>query len=131
TSRGDAGVVTSVTPMVGGAHPTKFDVRKARADFPILSTKAHGKPLVYLDNGATTQKPRAVIEVLDRYYQSQNANIHRGVYELSQTATMLYEQARLTVQRFVNATHSEEILFTRGTTESINLVAYSWGRAFL
>jgi cysteine desulfurase/selenocysteine lyase len=133
-ARGDAdgGGVTSVTPVVGEAHPTKkFDVRKIRADFPILSTKSHGKPLVYLDNGATTQKPRAVIEALDRYYQSQNANIHRGVYELSQTATTLYEQARLTVQKFVNAAYSEEILFTRGTTESINLVAYSWGRAFL
>ncbi len=106
-------------------------MRKVRGDFPILSTKSHGQPLVYLDNGATTQKPRAVIEALDRYYQSQNANIHRGVYELSQTATTLYEQARLTVQRFINAAQSEEILFTRGTTESINLVAYSWGRAFL
>src|SRR5258706_11124426 len=133
-ARGDAvgGGVTSVTPVVGGAHPTKkFDVQKVRADFPILSTKSHGKPLVYLDNGATTQKPIAVIEALGRYYQSQNANIHRGVYELSQTATTLYEQARLSVQKFVNAAQSEEILFTRGTTESINLVAYSWGRAFL
>src|SRR5688500_11997924 len=85
---------------VGGAHPTGFDVQGVRGDFPILSTKAHGKPLVYVDNGATTQKPRQVIEALDRYYQTQNANIHRGVYELSQTATTLYEQARLTVQRF-------------------------------
>jgi cysteine desulfurase/selenocysteine lyase len=133
-ARGDAvgGGVTSVTPVVGEVHPTKkFDVQRVRADFPILSTKAHGKPLIYLDNGATTQKPRAVIEALDRYYQSQNANIHRGVYELSQTATTLYEQARLTVQKFINAAQSEEILFTRGTTESINLVAYSWARAFL
>src|SRR5947208_3154256 len=118
--------------VVGEAHPAKkFDVQRVRADFPILSTKSHGKPLVYLDNGATTQKPRAVIEALDRYYQSQNANIHRGVYELSQTATTLYEKARLTVQKFVNASHSEEIIFTRGTTESINLVAHSWARAFL
>lgn len=109
----------------------EFDVQKVRAEFPILSTKAHGKPLVYLDNGATTQKPRVVIEALDRYYQAQNANIHRGVYELSQQATTMYEQARLTVQRFVNAAHSEEILFTRGTTESINLVAHSFARAFL
>src|SRR5215213_819773 len=92
---------------VGGAHPTKgFDVQRVRSDFPILSTKSRGKPLVYLDNGATTQKPRQVIEALDRYYRSQNANIHRGVYELSQTATTLYEQARLTVQKFVNAAHS-------------------------
>lgn len=108
-----------------------FDVQRVRGDFPILSTKAHGKPLVYLDNGATTQKPAVVIEALDRYYESQNANIHRGVYELSQTATTLYEKARLTVQKFVNAAHSEEIVFTRGTTESINLVAHSWARAFL
>lgn len=117
------------TPAGEGAG--KFDVEALRKQFPILSTTAHGRPLIYLDNGATTQKPRVVIEALDRYYQSQNANIHRGVYELSQTATTLYEQARLTVQKFINAAHSEEILFTRGTTESINLVAYSWGRAFL
>jgi cysteine desulfurase/selenocysteine lyase len=108
-----------------------FDVQKVRADFPILSTKSHGKPLVYVDNGATTQKPRAVIEALDRYYRAQNSNIHRGVYELSQQATGMYERARLTVQRFVNAAHSEEIIFTRGTTESINLVAHSFSRAFL
>src|SRR3954447_10839588 len=114
---------------VGGARPT-FDVQRVRADFPILSSKAHGKPLVYLGNGATTQKPRQVIEALDRYYQSQNANIHRGVYELSQTATTLYEQARLTVQKFINAAHSEEVIFTRGTTEAINLVAHSWARVF-
>jgi cysteine desulfurase/selenocysteine lyase len=109
----------------------EFDVQRVRGDFPILSTEAHGKPLVYLDNGATTQKPTVVIEAIDRYYRAQNANIHRGVYELSQQATMMYEQARLTVQRFVNAAHSEEIIFTRGTTESINLVAHSFARAFL
>src|SRR5687768_7980580 len=109
-----------------------FDPHRIRHDFPLLHTKtSSGKPIVYLDNGATTQKPNAVIEALDRYYQSQNANIHRGVYELSQQATTLYEQARLTVQRFLNAAHSEEILFTRGTTESINLVAHSYARAFL
>jgi cysteine desulfurase/selenocysteine lyase len=137
----DAGgdVLTRVsTPATGRrgdgadeALPSRFDVERIRAQFPILSTTAHGKPLVYLDNGATTQKPKAVIDALDRYYATQNANIHRGVYELSQTATTLYEQARLTVQQFVNAAHSEEIIFTRGTTESINLVAHSWGRKFL
>jgi cysteine desulfurase/selenocysteine lyase len=121
---GDA--VTEVTTPRGG-----FDVRKVRGDFPILSTQSHGKPLVYLDNGATTQKPRAVIEAVERYYAAQNANIHRGVYELSQLATGLYEEARLAVQGFVNAAHSEEIIFTRGTTESINLVAHSFARAFL
>lgn len=109
-----------------------LDVRKVRADFPILHTKTtSGKALVYLDNGATTQKPQKVIDALSRYYQSQNANIHRGVYELSQSATTAYEKARLTVQKFINAAHSEEIIFTRGTTESINLVAQSFGRAFL
>src|SRR3954453_5635794 len=121
---GPSSAASPVAPVArASAGQSAFDVERVRADFPILSTTAHGKPLVYLDNGATTQKPRAVIEVLDRYYQSQNANIHRGVYELSQTATTLYEQARLTVLRFINAGQSEEILFTRGTTESINLVA--------
>lgn len=105
---------------------------KIRADFPILQSKTtSGKPLVYLDNGATTQKPQPVIDALDRYYKAQNANIHRGVYELSQSATTAYEQARLTVQKFINAAHSEEIIFTRGTTESINLVAHSFARVFL
>jgi cysteine desulfurase/selenocysteine lyase len=108
-----------------------YDVIGVRREFPILSTTSHGKPLVYLDNGATTQKPRAVIDALRHYYESQNANIHRGVYELSQQATTMYERARLAVQGFVNAGHSEEIIFTRGTTESINLVAHSWGRKFL
>jgi cysteine desulfurase/selenocysteine lyase len=132
----------SVVPTIAKAsqgHPPHgdvrgrevFDVQRVRADFPILSTKSHGKPLVYLDNGATTQKPVVVMEALERYYREQNANIHRGVYELSQAATTAYERARLTVQRFVNAAHSEEIIFTRGTTESINLVAQSWGRTFL
>src|SRR5688572_9137380 len=110
----------------------RFDVQKVRSDFPILQTKtSSGKPLIYLDNGATTQKPHPVLEALQRYYAAQNANIHRGVYELSQNATTLYEQARLTVQHCLNAQHSEEIIFTRGTTESINLVAHSFARAFL
>jgi cysteine desulfurase / selenocysteine lyase len=115
-----------------GDHPGgSFDVARVRADFPILSTKAHGKPLVYLDNAATTQKPRAVIDAIKHYYEAQNANVHRGVYELSQVATELYEGARLKVQRFVNAGDSAEIIFTRGTTEGINLVAACWSRAFL
>ncbi len=109
----------------------RFDVEKVRADFPILHTRVHGRPLVYLDNGATTQKPRQVIEAISRYYESQNANIHRGVYHLSQLATSLYDQARKTVARFLNAADEKEIIFTRGTTEGINLVAASWGRAFL
>src|SRR5439155_25117859 len=108
-----------------------YDVHRVRADFPILHTKSHGKPLVYLDNGATTQKPRAVIEAIKHYYEAQNANVHRGVYELSQVATELYEGARLKVQRFINAGESAEVIFTRGTTEGINLVAACWSRAFL
>jgi len=108
-----------------------LDVAAVRADFPILATHSRGKPLVYLDNGATTQKPRQVIAAIQRYYEVQNANIHRGVYELSQIATEGYEQARRTVKRFINAADPAEIIFTRGTTESINLVAASFGRAFL
>jgi cysteine desulfurase/selenocysteine lyase len=100
-----------------------FDVAKVRADFPILSTSANGKPLVYLDNGATTQKPQAVIDATDRYYEAQNANIHRGVYELSQIATNTYDDARRTVAQFINAAEDAECIFTRGTTEGINLVA--------
>jgi cysteine desulfurase/selenocysteine lyase len=108
-----------------------FDVHRVRRDFPILQTTAHGHPLIYLDNGATTQKPRQVIDAIHQYYESQNANIHRGVYQLSQTATRLYEQSRGKVAAFINAADDREIIFTRGTTEGINLVASAWGRAFL
>src|SRR4051812_28055008 len=107
---------------VKGAR-TPFDPLKVRGDFPILQTKAHGKPLVYLDNGATTQKPRAVIDAIKHYYEAQNANVHRGVYQLSQIATEAYEAARVKVQRFIHAAEPAEIIFTRGTTEAINLVA--------
>jgi len=100
-------------------------------DFPILSRPVRGRRLVYLDNGATTQKPEAVIEAERRFYRESNANIHRGVHWLSQHATDLYEQARERVQRLLNAASADEIVFTRGTTEAINLVAYSWGRANL
>lgn len=98
------------------------------ADFPILSRPVHGRRLAYLDNGATTQKPAAVIEAEARFYRESNANIHRGVHWLSQHATELYDGARATVQRFLNAARADEIVFTRGTTEAINLVAQSWGR---
>src|SRR5688572_20652712 len=114
-----------------GSRARSFNAEKIRADFPILSTKVHGKPLVYLDNGATTQKPRAVIDAVSRYYETQNANIHRGVYHLSQLATELWESARGKVAAFINAPDERECIFTRGTTESINLVASSWGRTFL
>jgi cysteine desulfurase/selenocysteine lyase len=106
-----------------------FDVEKIRADFPILSRQVHGLPLVYLDNAATTQKPRAVIDSLTRYYTEENANIHRGVHHLSQIATDAHDAARRTVQRFLNAADPAEIIFTRGATESINLVAQTYGRA--
>ncbi|MDD3677015.1 aminotransferase class V-fold PLP-dependent enzyme, partial [Thauera propionica] len=101
------------------------------ANFPILARPVHGRRLAYLDNGATTQKPLAVIEAERRFYLESNANIHRGVHWLSQHATELYDAARATVQRFINAAHADEIVFTRGTTEAINLVAQSWGRAEL
>ncbi len=103
----------------------------AAEDFPILARKVRGKRLAYLDNGATTQKPLAVIEAERRFYLESNANIHRGVHWLSQHATDLYERARETVRRFLNAERAEEIVFTRGTTEAINLVAYSWARSTL
>ncbi len=102
-----------------------------RQDFPILSREVYGKPLVYLDNAATTQKPRCVVEAIAEEYYNVNANVHRGVHYLSQQATDLHEQARETVQHFINAPRTEEVIFTRGTTESLNLVAYSYGEAFL
>lgn len=102
-----------------------------REDFPILDSQVNGRPLVYLDNAATTQKPLSVIEKITECYLHHNANVHRGVHFLSQDATELHEGARRRVQRFINAGSSDEIIFTRGTTESINLVAYSFGEAFL
>ncbi|HKI31781.1 MAG TPA: SufS family cysteine desulfurase [Gemmataceae bacterium] len=113
------------------ALPPLFDLRKVRDDFPILQRTAHGKPLVYFDNAATTQKPAAVIDALRRYYELYNANIHRAVHLLSQLATREYEEARVKVQRFLNAPSAREVLFTRGTTEGINLVAQTYGRANL
>ncbi|MBI3909525.1 MAG: cysteine desulfurase [Armatimonadetes bacterium] len=106
-------------------------VHRVREDFPILSQKVRGKPLVYLDNAATSQKPQAVIEALQRYYAVENSNVHRGIHLLSEQATQAYEAARARVQRFVNAASTREIIFTRGTTESINLVAASYGRRHL
>jgi len=108
--------------------PTIADIR---ADFPILAQQIHGHPLTYLDNTASSQKPAQVIEAMDRYYRQQNANVHRGVHTLSETATAAYENARLRVARFINAANPKQVIFTRNTTESLNLVAYSWGRANL
>ncbi len=105
-----------------------YDVEKYRADFPILSQKVNGKPLVYFDNGATTQKPQAVIDSIVDYYSRYNANIHRGVHHLSQVASKAYEDARATIQKHIGAASPNEIVFTRGTTESINLVAWSFLR---
>ena len=108
-----------------------LDVEKVRRGFPILGGKVSGKPLVYLDNAATTQKPGVVIERLDRYYRTENANIHRGIHFLSERATQAYEEARATVARFLGAADAREIVFVRGTTEAINLVAQSYGRKFI
>jgi len=102
---------------------------KIRDDFPILNQKVYGKPLVYLDSAATSQKPRPVIDALIQYYQEYNANVHRGIYKIAEEATAKYEEARGKIAAFINARGSEEIVFTRGTTEAINLVAYAWGRA--
>jgi len=108
-----------------------YSQEKIRNDFPILSLKIHGKSLVYLDNAATTQKPNAVLNAQDIYYREQNSNIHRGVHYLSEVATFEYEKARGKVKNFINAADSKEIIFTAGTTASINLVAHSFGKTFL
>ena len=108
--------------------PSNFDAEKIRADFPLLQQSVNGHPLVYLDNGATSQKPQAVIDALVRYYTTENANVHRGVHTLSQQATDDYEAARAKIRQLINAAHDHEIIFTRGATESINLVAQSYGR---
>ncbi len=108
-----------------------FDAEQARRDFPLLQTTVRGKPLVYLDNAATSQKPRVVIERTQQYYATENANVHRGVYELSERATAAYEEAREKARGFLNAASAREIVFVRGTTEAINLVASSYGRKAL
>jgi cysteine desulfurase/selenocysteine lyase len=117
----------------GAAQPAPdargpLDPSALRADFPILQTLVHGKPLVYLDSAATSQKPLAVLQALDTYYREYNANVHRGIYEIGERATSAYEAARASTARFINAPDAHEIIFTRNATEAINLVAYSWGR---
>src|SRR5436190_16459091 len=121
----------SIAPKSREVPRGSFDVERIRKDFPILQQRVHGKPLVYLDNAATSQKPRVVIDTVERYYAAQNANIHRGVHFLSERATAAYEDARRTVARFLHAADPREIIFVRGATEGINLVAQSYGRAFL
>ena len=107
------------------------DWKTLREDFPILDQKVHGQPLLYLDNAATSQKPRAVIDALSRYYERDNANVHRGLHELSNRATAAFEAARVRTAKFLNARSADEIIFTRGTTEGINLVAAAWGTKFI
>ena len=111
----------------GEAHPA-FDVHAIRRDFPILATHVHGRPLVWFDNAATTQKPAVVIDRLSYFYRNENSNIHRAAHELAARATDAYETARAQVQRFLGAASADEIVFVRGATEAINLVAQSWGR---
>jgi cysteine desulfurase/selenocysteine lyase len=116
---------TSIAPA------TALDIETVRADFPILERRVHGLPLVYLDNAATSQKPRAVIDTLAHYYEQTNANVHRGVHTLSEEATAQYEGARARVSEFINATCPKEVIWTRNASEALNVVAYSWGRANL
>ena len=118
----------STERFVSGPRGPSWDVERIRKDFPILSQEVHGRPLVYLDNAATTQKPQAVIEALETYYTTDNANVHRGVHLLSERATQAYEAARSRIRRFLNAAEDREIVFVRGTTEAINLVAQTYGR---
>jgi cysteine desulfurase/selenocysteine lyase len=124
-------ITTPTEPRAARPARAAFDVQRVRADFPILGTKVHGKPLVYLDNAASTQKPRAVIDALRDYYERYNANVHRGVHMLSELATRAYEGTREKVRALLNAPSTREILFVRGTTEAINLVASSFGRQFV
>src|SRR6185369_84637 len=114
---------TTVLP----ASKQMIDWQILRADFPILHQKVHGYPLIYFDNAATSQKPRMVLDALRNYYERDNANVHRGIHELSNRATAAFEAARARTAKFINASRADEIVFTRGTTESINLVAAAWG----
>ena len=122
---------SAVTAKTRADRSAPFEVEKVRKDFPILNEKVHEKPLVYFDNAATSQKPQVVIETVHRYLSTYNSNIHRGVHGLSERATEAYEESRKKVQRFINAAESREIIFVRGTTEAINLVAQSYGRTYI
>src|SRR5438445_1641600 len=129
----DPGVGLRRRPHEGGPtgviQTRALNAEAARADFPILGRRVNGKPLIYLDSAATSQKPAVVIDVMDDYYRRYNANPHRGVYAISEEATAAYESARQRVATFINAASPREVIFTRNTTEAINLVRYSWGRA--
>jgi len=124
-------MTSSVSALQAVRSAGGYDVGRIRADFPILDLKVNGKPLVFLDNAASSQMPRPVIERLERYQTAEHANIHRGVHYLSETATAAYEGARRTVARFINAPEEREVIYTRGTTDSINLVMHGYGRAFI
>ena len=131
--RGGGGVAAAATSTTAGrvqARGRVLDPAEVRRQFPILERRVNGRPITYLDSGATAQKPLAMIEALDRFWRTENANVHRGVYTLSEEATALYERARHTVARHVGA-EPREVIFTRNATEAINLVANSWGRANL
>ncbi len=132
-SSNDSGASSTASPSASSRAPAPaavrpFDPHTVRLDFPILATTSHGHPLVYLDSAATSQKPTVVIEAVDRFYRTDNANVHRGIYELGERATALYEEAREKVGRFIGAPDSQELVFVRNATEAINLVAYAWGR---
>ena len=120
-----------LTLQINDTETKMYNLQEIRKEFPILQREVYGKPLIYLDNAATTQKPLCVIEAITEAYTNVNANVHRGVHFLSQKATEQYEEARETIRHFINARHSNEVIFTRGTTESINLVAASFGDTFL
>lgn len=117
--------------IMGSTELKKIDINKVRDDFPILKRQVNGKPLVYLDNGATTQKPKQVIDAIIHYYEEMNSNVHRGVHYLSQISTDAFEVTRRKVKEFINAEHEHEIIITKGTTESINIIASCYGRAFI
>ena len=117
--------------MIPPAPTSTLDMEKFRKDFPILAQQMRNQPLVFLDSGASSQKPDVVLQALDKYYKETNANVHRGVYQLSQEATDAYEEGRRIVRKFINAPSPEEVIFVRGTTEGINLVAHSYGRKYL
>src|SRR5687767_7614027 len=121
----------STLPPIATESGRSLDAAALRRDFPILDQTVNGRPLVYLDNAATTQKPTAVLAALEAYYRQDNANVHRGIHELSRRATLAYEDARIRIGRFVGATDPGEVIFTRGTTEGLNLIASSWGHEFL
>ena len=117
--------------MAVSNYGSPLDVARIKKDFPILERTVHGKRLVYLDSASSAQKPVAVLDAMQRYYETTHANVHRGVYQIAQDATNMYEEARAKVAAFIGAASPDEVVFTKNATEAVNLVAYSWGRANL